>query len=88
MRGLIVILLLGACALSPQSEQQDVAQAYCRCLQPGDASCVDMVTQELGNSVSPECSQCVFDDQRTCAAMLSDCTSLCIRTVNPPGGGP
>jgi hypothetical protein len=86
MRGLAVVLLVGACALSPQSEVQDVAQAYCRCYEPGQQSCVDMVTQEIGNSVSPECSQCVFDDQRTCAAMISDCTSLCFRIVTPPGG--
>ncbi len=87
MRALCVVLALAGCQLSEQAKVQDVAQELCACLHPADPTCVATVTKSLGSTVSDECSQCVFDNERTCAAMITDCTPLCLQQ-NPTPGGP
>ncbi len=87
MRALWVVLALAGCQLSEQAKVQDVAQELCACLEPADQTCTAMITKSLGSTVADDCSQCVFDDQRTCAAMVSDCIPLCFQQ-NPTPGGP
>ena len=86
MRALCLVLALAGCQLSPQAKVQDVAQELCACLEPADSSCVATISKSLGATVSDDCSQCVFEDQRTCAAMIDDCTPLCFQQTLPPGG--
>ena len=82
----VVLALAGGCQLSEQSKVQDVAEEICACLEPADQTCVAQIEKDLGSSVSEACSQCVFDDQRTCAAMIDECDPLCIQQVMTPRG--
>jgi hypothetical protein len=85
MRGLVMALLVAAagCTVSPQDEVADVAEAYCKCVLPGDKTCVSQFESFI-TSVSDACQQCVFEHQHRCASMQVDCTQLCIGNVTTP----
>ncbi len=87
MRALWVVLALAGCQLSDQAKVQDVAEEVCACIEPADQTCVATITKALGSNVAEICSQCVFSDERTCAAMVNDCIPLCF-PQNPTPGGP
>ena len=87
MRALVVaifiVLAVLACHVpTPQQQAEEVAHDLCACKRPADDTCVTAVTMLVG-SASPACVDCVLTDQNACAAMLSDCVSLCIAA---PGG--
>jgi len=85
MRGLVVVFaLVAGCQLTSQAQVDDVATELCHCFAPADTTCPTELENALGSSVSDACVQCVFDDQRTCAAMLDDCTPLCFQTGITP----
>jgi hypothetical protein len=83
MRAFVAVAALAACQLSPQAQVDDMAAELCRCFEPEDATCAAQIAGALPSPVPSACVQCVFDDQRTCAAMIDDCTSLCFQ--RPPG---
>lgn len=86
MRWVLLAIGLSACLRStPQDEVREVAESYCRCLAQSDSKCVDELVSSLGTSVPLQCSDCVFEHERTCASMIEVCTPLCSRQQ---GGGP
>lgn len=78
--GILVALGLAACHMTAQSEVEEVSDELCRCL-PVDDKCASEVASEIGPMVRPECSQCVFEHERTCASMIDECIPLCFRNV-------
>jgi hypothetical protein len=82
----VVLALAAGCQLSNEAKVQDVAQDICACLEPGDATCVGVISKQLGSSVPEECTQCVFDNERTCARLIDECPPLCIQQNVTPRG--
>ena len=66
-------------------EVAEVAETYCACALPGNKMCVQQF-EAFVSSVSDACSQCVFEHERRCASMQTDCTQLCLSNQTPPGG--
>jgi hypothetical protein len=85
MRGLAMALLVAAAGcgtVSPADEVAEVAEQYCTCALPGNKMCVQQFEQFV-TTVSDACSQCVFEHERRCASMQTDCTQLCLQQQVP-----
>ena len=80
MKRLVLLCLAAGCLPAPptpQDQVDEVAQAYCGCVLPGDKTCVTQFETAI-TTVSDACVQCVFDHEHRCAAMQTDCTQLCV----------
>jgi hypothetical protein len=84
---IVIVLALVGCQMSQQAEVENVADTFCHCIAPEDATCVDQLVQSLG-TVSDACDQCVFENERTCASLIVDCIPLCSRQISTPKGNP
>ena len=82
-----VFAMLAGCHLTADSQVTDVAEQLCRCVEPLNAQCTEQIKSFLGASVDDACVACVFDNERTCAAMIDQCPQLCLNNL-PTGQTP
>ncbi len=80
---LFVCAAFAACHGTTQTQENaEVVDSLCNCLDPGNADCVSQLTTAVG-SASPQCVECVFDNERACAAMENECPTLCFPQQQP-----
>jgi len=86
MYRVLLVLVVAACAQSPQQRTEEVCNAFCDCA-VGPASvqtCIDHdCIPALPQGVSDTCFDCVNQHEASCNSLETSCMQTCFQAVQP-----